>query len=77
MRAFEPEGEVHAVEAPAGQVAIAAHVGSYNRMKEAHDAIHAWRAANHSIFAGRSWEIYGDWSDDPSKLEPTIVYLLK
>ena len=41
------------------------------------DAIHAWRAANNRAFAGKSWEIYGDWSDDPAKLETTIVYLLK
>jgi hypothetical protein len=27
--------------------------------------------------AGASWEIYGDWSDEPSKLETTLVYLLK
>jgi hypothetical protein len=24
-----------------------------------------------------SWEIYGDWTDDPSKLETTVVYLLR
>ena len=27
-------------------------------------------------FAGRSWEIYGDPSHDPSKIETTVVYLL-
>ena len=73
---FEPEGEVHAVETPAGEAAVAVHVGSYDRMKETHDAIHAWREANNRTFAGQSWEIYGDWSDDPAKLETTIVYLL-
>ena len=77
VRTFEPEGEVHAVETPAGEAAVAVHVGSYDRMKETHDAIHAWRAANNRAFAGKSWEIYGDWSDDPAKLETTIVYLLK
>jgi effector-binding domain-containing protein len=51
-------------------------VGPYDRMKEAHDAIHAWRQANNRTFAGNSWEIYGDPSDDPSKLETTIMYLL-
>ena len=71
------EGEVHAAETPAGEAAVAVHVGSYDRMKETHDAIHAWRAANNRAFAGKSWEIYGDWSDDPAKLETTIVYLLK
>src|ERR1700683_3339478 len=77
VRAFEPEGEVHAVETSAGEAAVGVHVGSYDRIKETHDAIHAWRAANSRAFAGKSWEIYGDWSDDPAKLETTIVYLLK
>lgn len=77
LRAFEPEGEVRAVETPAGEAAVAVHVGPYDRMRATHDAIHAWRAANNREFAGTSWEIYGDWTDDPSKLETTIVYLLK
>jgi effector-binding domain-containing protein len=76
-RKFEPAGEVYATETPAGMVAVAVHLGAYDRMKETHDAIHAWREANNRAFAGKSWEIYGDWSDDPSKLETTIMYLLK
>jgi hypothetical protein len=27
-------------------------------------------------FAGKSWEIYGDWTDDVTKLETRIEYLL-
>jgi effector-binding domain-containing protein len=77
VRAFEPEGEVRPVETPAGEAAVAVHVGPYERMKETHDAIHAWSAANHRNFAGTSWEIYGDPSPDPAKLEVTIAYLLK
>src|SRR5438477_403779 len=51
VRAFESEGEVHAVETPAGEAAVAVHVGSYDRMKETHDAIHTWRAANNRACA--------------------------
>jgi DNA gyrase inhibitor GyrI len=76
-RTFESAGEVYATETPAGTVAVAVHVGAYERMKETHDAIHAWREANNRSFAGKSWEIYGDWSDDPSRLETTILYLLE
>jgi effector-binding domain-containing protein len=76
-RAFESAGEVYATETPAGTVAVAAHIGAYDLMKETHDAIHACREANNRAFAGKSWEIYGDWSDDPRKLETTIMYLLK
>jgi DNA gyrase inhibitor GyrI len=75
-RAFDPSGEVYATETPAGEVAMAVHVGGYDRLRETHDAIHAWAAAHQRSFGGRSWEIYGDWSDDPSRLETTVVYLL-
>jgi len=76
-RGFEPPGEVHPAETPAGEAATALHVGGYDRLNEAHDTIHAWAQAHNRAFAGQSWEIYGDWSDDPSKLETTVIYLLK
>jgi len=59
-----------------GEVAMAVHVGPYDQLRRAHDAIHAWRAETGRAFAGTSWEIYGDGSDDPSKLETTVCYLL-
>ncbi len=74
---LNPTGEVYATETPAGMVAVAVHVGAYERIKETHDAIHAWREACNRTFAGKSWEIYGDWSDDPAKRETTIMYLLR
>src|SRR5436190_20104284 len=49
-REFEAAGEVYATETPAGTVAVAVHVGAYERMKETHDAIHAWREANKRAF---------------------------
>jgi len=77
VRAFEPEGEVRPAETPAGEIATAVHVGAYDQIRRAHDAIHAWRAQNGRTFAGTSWEIYGDWSEDPAKLETTVCYLLE
>lgn len=76
-RAFEPSGEVRPVETPSGEGVTAVHVGPYERLKETHDAIHAWAAANRRTIGSHSWEIYGDWSDDPAKLETTVVYLLR
>jgi effector-binding domain-containing protein len=76
VREFAPSGEVMPVKTPAGQVAAATHLGPYDRLGQTHDAIHAWAAANKRAFAGTSWEIYGDWNDDPSTLETTVLYLL-
>ena len=75
-RTFEPAGEVFATETPAGQVALAVHVGRYAELAKTHEAIHRWCAAHGRVIADQSWEIYGDWNDDESKLETTVVYLL-
>jgi len=75
-RAFSPSGEVGLVETPAGNVVTAVHVGPYDQIGRTHDAIHAWAARNRINFAGKSWEIYGDWNDDITKLETWVQYLL-
>jgi effector-binding domain-containing protein len=73
---FEPDGDVQCIDTPAGEVARTVHVGPYDRLGDAHNAIHAWCAANNRKIAQASWEIYGDWHDDPALLETTIKYLL-
>ena len=75
-RSFSPSGEVYETATPSGEAAIAVHRGSYDRLHAVHHAIHQWAKSHDRVFAGLSWEIYGDWSDDPSKLETTVVYLL-
>lgn len=77
VREFAPADEVRPVKTPAGEVAAATHVGPYDQLAQTHDAVHAWAAANNRAFAGESWEIYGDWNDDPAKLETTVMYLLR
>ncbi|MDB5441228.1 MAG: hypothetical protein JWM33_3655 [Caulobacteraceae bacterium] len=73
---FAPHGEVRPVETPSGEAAVGLHVGPYSRLHETHAAIQAWMEANGRRSAGWSWEIYGDWSDDSTRLETTVVYLL-
>jgi effector-binding domain-containing protein len=75
-RPFLQSGEVVSTETPAGRVASALHIGPYERLAETHQAIHGWAAANDATFAGKSWEIYGDPTDDPAKLETRVEYLL-
>jgi effector-binding domain-containing protein len=73
---FEPESNVRCVETPAGEVARTVHVGPYDRLGEAHKAIHEWCAAHNRKIGAASWEIYGHWNNDPTLLETTIKYLL-
>jgi effector-binding domain-containing protein len=75
-RDFEAEGEIRPVLTPEGEAAIAIHVGDYAGMRTTHEAIHAWARDQGRSFAGTSMEIYGDWTNDPAKLETEIVYLL-
>jgi effector-binding domain-containing protein len=77
VRTFTGEGEVQCVTTPAGEAAVVVHRGRYEKMHAAHHALHEWCAANRRTIGGYSLEIYGDWSDDPSKLETTIQYLLR
>ena len=42
------------------QVTKTVHVGPYDKLGDAHNAIHAWCAAKNRRIAPASWEIYGD-----------------
>jgi effector-binding domain-containing protein len=75
-QSFIPSGEIYETNTPAGEAAVAVHRGAYDRPPATHDAIHQWAKSRDRTFAGRSWEIYGDPSDDPSKIETTVLYLL-
>lgn len=75
-RSFTASGEVVLVETPAGRVATALHVGPYDHMKRTHEKIRDWAIANGITFAGESCEVYGDWTEDISKLETRIEYFL-
>jgi effector-binding domain-containing protein len=72
---FAGEGEVACVPVPAGEAVSTLHRGPYSGLRGAHDAIHRW-LDEHKRRSPASWEIYGDWSEDPEKLETEVVYLL-
>jgi effector-binding domain-containing protein len=74
---FEQSGDISCVETPAGRVAFTVHTGPYSQLKDAHDAIHAWCADHNQRIGNTSWELYGDWNEDESKLQTTIYYLLR
>jgi len=77
VRSFTGEGEVACVTTPAGEAAVVVHRGPYAKIPAAHQALHEWCAKNGQTIGAQSLEIYGDWSEDPEKLETTIAYLLR
>jgi effector-binding domain-containing protein len=74
--AFEPAGEVIAYATPAGRVATAQHVGPYREMGRTNEAIVAYCREAGLRLAGVSWEVYGDWEEDETKLLTDVFYLL-
>lgn len=68
---------VRCSELPAGKVARTVHLGHYHRISEAHTAVRRWCAEQGETLVGPSWEIYGDWTDDPRQLESHVLYLLR
>jgi effector-binding domain-containing protein len=62
---------------PEGEVAVTTHRGAYAQLGAAHDAVIAWCAANGRERTGVSWEVYGDWREDPADLETEVCYALR
>jgi effector-binding domain-containing protein len=77
---FVDDDEVVGSATPAGAVASTTHLGPYDRLGEAHDAIHRWCAAHGHRLAGPRWEIYGhwrpEWDADPSQIRTDVCYLI-
>jgi effector-binding domain-containing protein len=78
---FTDDGEVVRSATPAGLVAFATHLGPYQGLRAAHDAVKTWcRASGHRL-AGPSWEIYGhwlpEWNKNPSQIRTDVFWLLE
>lgn len=77
---FAGGGEVVGTTLPQGMTAAVTHVGPYDQLGGAPQAIQAWCAANARRLAGPSWEIYGHWQDewnrDPTLIRTDVFYLL-
>jgi effector-binding domain-containing protein len=73
---FYPSGRVRASELPAGLAATTVHRGSYGGLDTAHLAVLRWCASQGRELTGERWEVYGDWSEDPSLLETRVYHRL-
>jgi effector-binding domain-containing protein len=74
---FESEGDLICSATPAGVVATVVYMGPYDQMRKAYDALDRWCNDSGRKRAGPSWEIYGDWEEQPEKLHTDVFYLLK
>ena len=70
---FAPVGRVEYRQVPGGDVATTTHWGDYSLLGPAHQAVVDWCKAEGHALAGVSWEVYGHWSDDPSKRRTDIT----
>jgi effector-binding domain-containing protein len=72
---FVDVGDVRHSQTPAGPAVTTAHWGEYSEMAGAYAALAQWCVANGRQQTGTSWEVYGDWADEPEQRR-TDIYLL-
>ena len=72
---FIDAGGVRHSQTPAGPAVTTTHWGEYSEMAGAYAAVARWCAAKGRQQTGTSWEVYGDWADDPQQRR-TDIYLL-
>ena len=73
---FPANERVIATRTPGGRVATTVHWGPYSGLPAAFEAVHEWCAHNGHAVVGPAWEIYGDWSEDPSRLRTDVFLAL-
>lgn len=73
-------GDVVRSATPAGRTASVVHLGPYNQLGTAHQAVREWCSTHNLQLAGPNWEIYGHWQDawntDPSRVRTDVFYQL-
>jgi effector-binding domain-containing protein len=71
------EGRVVAAELSAGSVAVTTHVGPYDKLGPAYDAVRGWIAQQGLEIAGLPWEVYltdpGE-TPDPNDWRTEVVF---
>jgi len=78
--AVSGEGRIEGGELPGGEAATTVHMGPYEKLPEAHDALHLWMREEKKEPAGPQWEYY--WTDpgkepDASKRKTELVWPIK
>jgi hypothetical protein len=74
---FPDFGPVKCLELCGGGVAHITHVGPYTELRRSYAALEGWCHKQGITLGGQSWEVYGDWQEDQSKLETEIYFRLR
>ena len=74
---FPPVGRVVPSALPAGPAAMTVHRGPYARLDDANLAVRRWCATHERRPTGVRWEIYGDWTEDHTRLETDVWYQVR
>jgi len=74
---FTDRGQVRHAATPPGEVAVATHYGEYSDLASAYAALDLWCRDTGRRPAGVSWEVYGDWEEDPAKRRTDVFFLLR
>jgi GyrI-like small molecule binding domain len=77
LEASGQHGEIRRTATPSGEVATVAHYGEYSEMAGAYAALERWCRDQGRRPAGVSWEVYGDWDDDPARRRTDVYFLLE
>jgi effector-binding domain-containing protein len=59
-----PEGRIEAGTLPGGEVATVMHVGAYDQVGEAYQAVEAWLNEQGRVTVERPWEVYLSMPDE-------------
>jgi effector-binding domain-containing protein len=74
------EGRIAAGVLPGGEVATTLHLGPYDKLPRAHDALHEWIVANKRFSAGPQWEVYltdPGLEPDPTRWKTELMWPVK
>ena len=74
---FAETERVKCVQLAPGRAAHAVHVGSYADLHRTYAALNAWCSRQALALTGESWEVYGDPTEDPSKLTTELFLRLR
>jgi effector-binding domain-containing protein len=77
-RQIEGEGEVTQGEIPGGKAAACLHVGPYDQLRGAYEALGAWMKANGHVASGPAYEFYlnDPRTTPPAQLQTQVVFPL-